>query len=198
MQLDTSLEQASRESNDNVVDNHAGSNTGDRTDSGDDLPLWSPRIVYIRAAITHLDSYSIPFVVLKYDPRPGAAFERESRRLYTGQAHKAHAIREWWDAPLRALPPAQHYFLIAWSAVPGASPRVAPQAGLSFGIATPGPSNKRWITTGALGYRGELVAWCEEIDMSGAQEEIIEVEFSEERMIRLLPGHAAGQAPKVA
>ena len=55
--------------------------------------------------------------------------------------------------------------MVAWSALSGASPRIAPMVGLTCGIATPGPSFKRWITTGALESGAELVAWCEEIDM---------------------------------
>ena len=193
MQLDASLEQAkldgSDESNAESDDKITG-DRGDRSDSSDDLPLWTPRIVHIRAAISHLDSHIIPFVVLKYDPRADTTFEHETRRIYTGQAHDLDAIRAWWDTPLLALPPEQRFFLVAWCALSRASPRIAPVAGLTFGIATPGPSYKRWITTGALESGGELVAWCEEIDMAGTQEEITEVVLSEERMIRLLPGHA--------
>jgi hypothetical protein len=159
---------------------------------------WSPRIVYIRAAVADLNSPIVPFVVLKHDPRPGMSFEQESRRIFSGQPDRADAIREWWDAPLHALPADRRYFLLAWSAVEGASSRIVPVAGLAFGIATPGQSNKRWITTCALEYRGELVAWCEEIDMSGVQEDVLEVVLSEERMIRLLPGDADGRAAKVA
>lgn len=161
-----------------------------------DFPLWSPRIVHIRTAITRLDQPVVPFAVLKYDPRIGMSFEQASRRIYSG--HTIDDIQAWWNAPLRALSSERRYFLLAWSAIEGAPPRVAQAASLTFGIATPGPSYKRWITTSALEYRGELVAWCEEIDMTGVQEDIIEVILSEERMIRLLPGHAARRASKVA
>jgi hypothetical protein len=160
------------------------------------IPAWSPRIVHIRTTILHLDQPVVPFVVLKYDPRIGMSFEQATRRIYSG--HTNDAIQTWWNAPLRALPPERRYFLLAWSAIEGAPPYVAQAAGLTFGIATPGPSYKRWITTDALEYGGELVAWCEEIDMTGVQENIIEMILSEERMIRLLPGHAARQASKVA
>jgi hypothetical protein len=167
-------------------------------DTSSDLPPWSPRIVYIRAAVSGLDSPIVPFAVLKHDPRPGKSFEQEPRRIFSGQPESADAVREWWDAPLHALAADRRYFLLAWSAIEGASPRIVPMAGLAFGIATPGPSNKRWITTSALEYHGELVAWCEEIDMSGVQEDIIEVVLSEEHMIRLLPGDADGRVSKVA
>src|SRR5579864_6064836 len=192
MQLEASVERVKRGKSDDEA------MQGAQNIDGDDLPSWSPRIAYIRAAIVRLDSPLIPFVVLKYDPRSVASFEQESRRIYTGQPHSADAICEWWNAPLRELPPDRHYFLLAWSAVKDASPRVVAVAGLAFGSATPGPACKRWITTSAFEYRGEIVAWCEEIDMSGVQESIIEVVLSEERMIRLMPGHAAGRAPKVA
>lgn len=189
MQPDTSAEQ---------VAGAGGTNDSDTSDSIDDLPLWSPRIVHIRAAITDLDTLIIPFVVLKYDPRGSATFVQERCQLFSGQAQGADALREWWNAPLRALPAEQQYFLVAWSAVPGVSKRIVPVAGLTFGIATPGPHYKRWITTQALNFRGEMVAWCEEIDMSGVQEEIIEVAFTEERLIRLKSGQGAEHSSRVA
>ncbi len=179
MEMDTSSEQAKDAIRESIDDNESSDCNND----------WSPRIVHIRAAITELDTHIISFVVLKNDPRAAASFEQETGRINFGQAHNLDEVRVWWDAPLHELPARQIYFLVAWSAVTGASRRIAPVAGLSFGIATPGPYYKRWITTAALEYRGELVAWCEEIDMSGVQEEIIEVVLSEERMIRLLPGH---------
>ncbi len=183
MEIDTSLGQAKDDIREGIDDNRDG-------DSNDDMPPWSPRIVHIRAAITQLDTHIIPFVVLKNDPLAAASFEPETRRIYIGQAHNLDEVRVWWNAPLHELPARQNYFLVAWSAVAGTSPRIALVAGLSFGIATPGPYYKRWITTAVLEHHDELVAWCEEIDMSGVQEEIIEVVLSEERMIHLLPGHA--------
>lgn len=170
----------------------------DTSPAEQDIPRWSPRIVHIRAAVSDLDSPLIPFAVLKHDPRPGMSFEQASRRIFSGQPDSVDAVRKWWDEPLHALPADRRYFLLAWSAIEGASSRVVPIAGLAFGIATPGQSNKRWITTSALEYCGELVAWCEEIDMSGVQEDIIEVVLSEERLMRLLPGDADGQVSKVA
>ena len=183
MEIDTSVGQAKDDIREDIDDNKSG-------DSDDDLLPWSPRIVHIRAAITQLDTHIIPFVVLKNDPRAAASFEPETRRIYIEQAHNLDEVRVWWDGPLHELPVRQNYFLVAWSALAGVSPRITPLAGLSFGIATPGPYYRRWITTAALEYHDELVAWCEEIDMSGMQEEIIEVVLSEERMIRLLPGHS--------
>lgn len=193
MEIDTFLGQAKDDIREDIDDNKGSVGI-------DDLPPWSPRIVHIRAAITQLATHIIPFVVLKNDPRATATFEPETRRIYIGQAHNLDEVRMGWDAPLHELPGRQNYFLVAWSVMAGASSRIAPVAGLSFGIATPGSYFKRWITTAALEYRDELVAWCEEIDMSGVQGEIIEVVLSEERMIRLLPGHAGtvDQTIKVA
>jgi hypothetical protein len=153
------------------------------------LPSWTPRIVYIRASVTDLDSPLIQFAVLKHDPLPSFYSRREG--LQYQQEDDSEAIRDIWNEPLKALPCEQRFFLLAWSALSNPSPRVVSVAGLSFGIATPGPQYKRWITTRAVGYRGELVAWCEMVDMSGAQEEIIEALFTEKRMIPLLPGRAA-------
>ena len=160
------------------------------------LTSWSPYIVSIRATVSDLDSPLIPFVVLKHDPLPGFASQREG--LQHKQKNDAEVIREIWNKPLTTLPCEQHFFLLAWSAFPGASPQVASIAGLTFGIATPGPQYRRWITTRAVGYRGEPVAWCVEVDMSSSQEEIIEILFTEKRMFRLLPGRAADNKFRVA
>ena len=159
-------------------------------------PSWSPHIVSIRATVSDLDSPFIPFVVLKHDPLSGFSSRRES--LQSKQKDSSEAIRELWNEPFTSLPYEQHFFLLAWSAIPSASPRVTSNVGLSFGIATPGPQYKRWITTRAVGYRGELVAWCEVVDMSSVQEEVIEIVFTEERMIRLLAGRATENKFRVA
>ena len=145
--------------------------------------------MYMRTTMTDLDSPLIPFAVLKHDPLPGFYSRRES--LQYQQEDDSETMRELWNEPLKALPCEQRFFLLAWSALSNSSPRVAPVAGLSFGIATPGPQYKRWITTCAVEYRGELVAWSEMVDMSGEQEEVIEALFTEELMIRLRPGRAA-------
>lgn len=163
-----------------------------------DAPEWSPRIVYIQAAVTGLDSPHIPFVVLKQNPFPDLSFDPQTRQMSDDQAQTLDAVRQRWDVPFREQPRDQHYFLIAWSAVPTAPAQVAAISGLTFGIATPGQHYKRWIMTAAVERQGELVAWCEEIDMLGVQEEAVEVLFTEESMIRLMPGHAAQRASKVA
>ncbi|HZS77464.1 MAG TPA: hypothetical protein VFA41_12695 [Ktedonobacteraceae bacterium] len=140
---------------------------------------WSPRVVYIRVAVADLDSPQLPFAVFQTDP-----LESFRQRL-AQQDGKAQSIQQLWDEPFTTLKREQQYFVIGWSAVPGASSRIAAEAGLSFGIANPGPEYARWITTKALHRRGELVAWCERVNMRGMQEEMLEVVFSEESMIRL-------------
>ena len=153
-------------------------------------PRWSPRIVYIRAAVTHLASPLVPFAVFKDNPLLNFHAARESHHLYARPESAAEVVETLWNQPFAALTDAQRYFLIAWSAAPRVSPRVPPLAELAFGIATPGPYFKRWIATHAMSFQGEPVAWCIEVNMLGEQEEIIEVLLTEENMQRLLPGQA--------
>ncbi len=160
-------------------------------------PRWSPRIVYIRADITHLASHLIPFAVFKDNPLLSFHAAREARRPYARLENAAEVVKSLWNQPFTALAEAQRYFLVAWSAVPRISPRVVPLAELAFGIATPGPYYKRWITTCAVNYQGEPVAWCIEIDMLSEQEEVIEIVLSEGNMRRLLPAQA-GRDVRVA
>lgn len=167
-------------------------------DNLENAPEWSPRIVYIHATVTDLASPHIPFVVLKHDPLPRLSFDSETRRLSYTQEQTLEAVRESWDAPASELPHEQRYFLMAWSAYPPSSPLTAAISGLTFGIATPGPHFKRWIMTRAIERQGELVAWCQEIDMRGIQQEIIEVHFTEGNMLRLVPGEDAERNSKVA
>ncbi|HLX57483.1 MAG TPA: hypothetical protein VKR83_10685 [Ktedonobacteraceae bacterium] len=164
----------------NVEEHHA------RQDKHVLEPRCSPRIVYIRAAVTNLDSPLIPFAVLKENPLPNFYAARETRRPHAQEVYAAKYVGEIWHQPFAELTSAQRYFLVAWSAVPRHSSRIAPVAELAFGIATPGPYYKRWITTCAVGYQGEPVAWCIEVDMLGVQEEVIEIVLTEEDMLRLL------------
>lgn len=145
-------------------------------------PRWSPRIVYIHTDVTHLASPLIAFAVFKDNPLLSFHAAHETRRENT-----AEEVELLWNRSFSALTQAQHYFLVAWSAVPRISPRVVSLAELAFGIATPGPYYKRWLTTCAVNYQGEPVAWCIEVDMLGEQEEVIEIVLSEGNMRRLLP-----------
>ena len=150
-------------------------------------PRWSPRIVYMRAEIGHLASPLIPFAVFKDNPLLSFHAAQETRLRDAGQEHAPEEVESLWNQPFSALTQAQHYFLVAWSAVPRISPRVVSLAELAFGIATPGPYYKRWITTHAMSNQGEPVAWCIEVDMLGEQEEVIEIVLSEGNMRRLIP-----------
>ena len=153
-------------------------------------PLWSPRIIYMRADVEHLASPLIPFALFKYNPLPGFHATQETRL-----ENAAEGIELLWNRPFGALTEAQHYFLVAWSAIPRISQRVVSVAELAFGIASPGPYYKRWITTRAVSYLGEPVAWCIEIDMLGEQEEIIEIVLNEGNMRHLSPSlHQATSA----
>ena len=153
-------------------------------------PRWSPRIIYIRASVTHLASPLLPFAVFKDNPFPVFHAAREALRPFASLENAAEVVTSLWHQPFTALTDTQSYFLVAWSAMPRISPRIVPLAELAFGIATPGPYYKRWITTCAVSDRGEPVAWCIEIDMLGEQEEVIEFVLSEGNMRRLLPGQA--------
>lgn len=152
----------------------------------EDSPVneWSPRFLYIRALVTGLNSPFVPFAVLKHDPMP--EFQRALEQLhYQGMPPDEETLQALWNAPLHALASQQRYFLMAWSSVAAAPPLMANLSGLSFGIATPGPHYTRWITTEALQYGDELVAWCEPVDMRGIQEEVFDIALTEEGMIRL-------------
>lgn len=162
-----------------------------------DAPRWSPRIVYIRADITHLASPRIPFAVFKDNPVLRFHAANEARRPFAHIENAAEIVVSLWNQPFTALTEAQHYFLVAWSAIPRISPRIVPLAELAFGIATPGPYYKRWITTSAVIYHEQPVAWCIEINMLGEQQNVIEIALTEENMQRLLPSQA-GQNARVA
>ena len=165
-------------------ENHSQEETGAHS------PLWSPRIVYIRADIARLASPLIPFAVFKDNPLLNFHAAREARRPYTQLENAGEVVESLWHQPFMTLTEAQRYFLVAWSAVPRLAPSVASQAELAFGIATPGPYYKRWLTTRAVGFQGEPVAWCVEIDMLGEQEEVLEITLTEENMQRLLPAQS--------
>lgn len=153
-------------------------------------PLWSPRIVYIRADITHLASPLIPFAVFKDNPLLSFHAAREAHRPFARLENAAGVMESLWNQPFSALKDTQRYFLMAWSAVPRLSSRLTPLAELTFGIATPGPYYKRWLTSRAVRYHGEPVAWCIEIDMLGEQEKVIEIVLTARNMQRLLPAQA--------
>ncbi len=150
-------------------------------------PVWSPRIVHIRTTITELASACIPFAMLKHDPLPEfqRALEEIAQHHFEDRASTILTVQEAWNRAFASLESEQLFFLYAWSSAPGASPKVRDTACLTFGIATPGNDYKRWMTTYAVQRQGELVAWCEEVDMRGMQEKRVEIALSEAGMIRL-------------
>lgn len=150
-------------------------------------PHWSPRIVYMRADVRHLGSPLIPFAVFKDNPLLSFHAALETRLLDGRLENATEEVESLWNRPFSGLTETQHYFLVAWSAVPHISPQVVTLAEMAFGIATPGPYYKRWITSHAVSYQREPVAWCSEIDMLGDQEEVIEIVLSEGNMRHLLP-----------
>src|SRR5579875_236847 len=148
---------------------------------------WSPRIVYIRTTITGLTSGFIPFAVLRHNPLP--RFRRSIQEIepasFGDQAGTILAVQEIWNRPFVSLEPHQLFFIDAWSSARGASAKVRNTAGLTFGIATPGDDYKRWLATYAVQRQSELVAWCEEVDLRGIQEKLIEIVLSEANMLHL-------------
>lgn len=164
---------------------------------------WAPRIVHIRATVKELEEPLIRFAMLRSDPLADFRKCRETNDQQTEEADdQLVAVEAAWNASFAGLRDDQLFFVYAWSAIPGAPPRVTEVAGLSFYIATPGPLLKRWLTTQPVRRKGELVVWCESIDMhEGAQDgqegeeaQAMEVVLGEENMIRLVPEPAGEDA----
>lgn len=150
---------------------------------------WVPRIVQIRTTITMLDTPQIPFALLKEDPLPAVEQYIENYlQSSTIQPDVQQIAMEAWNKPFAELTRNENFFIYAWSAVQDVTPKVAQQAKLSIGIASPGPLNKRWFTTRAVHRLQALVAWCVEIDMSSAtkRDMLSEIVLSEANMICLL------------
>lgn len=149
------------------------------------LQTWEPRILRIRAAINGLDSLCIPFAILKHDPLPPFLYQCGAGEQRTGTLSACEA----WQQAFVALSEEQRFFLYAWSTNGKASPRMVEAAALIVGIATPGPHDKRWLTTYALSRQGEIVAWRAEIAMQPASKRVTEIVLNEENMLRLCPPH---------
>src|SRR5947209_19387781 len=153
-------------------------------------PSWSPYIVHIRATVSGLDSPIIPFAILKENPL--LAFE--SRLASVEQQAKTQtelltAIIDAWNMPFAALSQEKHFFVYAWSSIPGVSSRVVRAAGLYVGVATPGvsPGYARYVTTRAVQRQGKWVGWCIEIQHEMGEKRAYEVELGVENMIQFLP-----------
>ncbi len=146
------------------------------------------RIAAIRATAGGLEYPMVSFAMLKDDPRP--QFQQWMETYLPeieGRENASKAICEVWNKPFVSLKPEQLFFICAWNSVPVAPALVVQSSELLFGIATPGPHQKRWCTTRAVTRQGELVAWCCEIDMSEeARKQVAEVVLSEENMLRLV------------
>lgn len=148
-------------------------------DTDNHIQVWEPRVLRIRATISGLDNPCIPFAILQHDPLP--PFLRRTKEQFIGTL----TMCELWQRAFAALNEEQHFFLYAWSANGKASPRMIEAAALIVGIATPGPHYKRWLTTGALIWHGEIVAWRAEIAMQPEQRRMTDIVLSEENMLRL-------------
>lgn len=149
---------------------------------------WLPRIIQVRTTITLLDTPLIPFAILKNDPIPVVEHYIETYvQSSIAQSDVQQIAIDAWNKPFAELSRNENFFIYAWSAVQDVAPKVAQQAKLSMGIASPGPSYKRWFTTRAVLRQQELVAWCVEIDMRKAANGgmMSEIVLSEENMIYL-------------
>jgi hypothetical protein len=145
-----------------------------------ELPLT--RIVYIRATVSELDDPLLPFALLKNDPLVDVQKYLDTQYPEEGII----AIRNAWNRPFHDLRSDQLFFVCAWSSMEHASARVMQMSGLSFGIASPGPFQKRWLVTRPVWRGDELVAWCEAIETDDASAEAIEeIVLSERNMLRL-------------
>lgn len=148
---------------------------------------FRPRLASIRATVSGLHDPLLFFALLPLDPVP--AFQRflETNSRPAEEASSAlNTAGDAWKRPFADLHRDQLSFVCVWSSVPTAPPRVVQAAQLLFGIATPGPQQKRWLTTLPVMRQDELVAWCIEIDMSeAASASVANVVLSEENMVVL-------------
>lgn len=148
--------------------------------------LLRPRLASIRATVTGLHYPLLFFALLQTDPLP--TFQQfVETTLPAEESHNAlNMVKDAWMLPFADIREDRFSFVCAWSSVPGALPRVVQAAQLLFGIATPGPLQRRWLTTLPVMRQGEPVAWCVEIDMSEAAcASLAEVVLSEENMLWL-------------
>lgn len=145
-----------------------------------ELPLT--RIIYIRATVSELDDPLLPFALLKNDPLIAV-------QKYLDTSHLEGSIvtiRNAWNKLFHDLRSDQLFFVCAWNSMEHASTRVIQTAGLSFGIASPGPAQKRWLVTRPVWRGDELVAWSEAIQTDESSADAIEeIVLSQRNMLRL-------------
>jgi len=157
---------------------------------------WIPQIIQLRTTITGLASPLLPFALLKQNPLPIVQRYLEALPQSSLMQTDIHTIAmEAWNQPFISLSAEQNFFLYAWSAVPGISPKIVQRAALSLGIATPGPAHTRWFTTRPVVRQQALVAWCIEIDFGAAASggTMPEIVLSAENMLCLLPTNTSTQ-----
>lgn len=148
--------------------------------------LLRPRLISIRATVTGLRDPLLFFALLQTDPLPAFQQFLETTVPVEEPLNALSAMSDAWMKSFTDIREDQFSFVCAWSSVPGAPPRVVQTAQLLFGIATPGPYQKRWLTTLPVMRQDELVAWCVEIDMSEtASGSVAEVVLCEENMLVL-------------
>lgn len=149
-----------------------------------------PHLVYIKATVRGLHAPIVPFALLYNDPLAEFRQGLELFRRMSGEtgALGVGMLRDAWNEQFAELRPEQQFFVYAWSSVQGASPAVAGTSGLLCQVATPGPQQRRWFATRPVWRKGELVAWCQTIDLrTVTADQVTIVTLSEERMLRLVP-----------
>lgn len=142
-----------------------------------------PRVIFIRATMYGLQYPLLPFALLKSDP---VAEIQQYMKLHTVATNNSTEMRSIWNKLFMDVLSDQLYFVCAWNSMPEASARTLQAAGMTFVIASCGPYHTRWLTTRPMVRNGELVVWCEAINMHATQFEPV-VTLSEANMIRLAP-----------
>jgi hypothetical protein len=154
--------------------------------------VQAARAIHIRAAVRGLDDALLPFAVFKSNPIPDfRRYLAEGVRplhIPGQQEPRTALVRYAWNRLFAGLRLDQVFFLCAWSSMPGASLRVVATSGLSFAISSPGERGRRWLTTRPVWRQGELVVWCEPLEIGSSEPgRFQELILSEGRMMRLAP-----------
>ncbi len=149
-----------------------------------------PHLVYIKATVEGLKEPIVEFALLHSDPivefqRALATYEEA---MGGDEPLSVITVLDAWNRQLEDVSPAQKFFVWAWSSVRSASPAVVRKAGLLCAITTPGQQQRRWFTTWPIWRKGELVAWCQSIDLKAVgPRQVTIVTVSEQRMLHLAP-----------
>jgi len=140
-----------------------------------------PRVIFIRATISGFLYPLLPFALLKENPIVDV-----QQYIKMSDTQNSTMMRFAWNKLFNDISSDQIYFVCAWNSVPEATTRTLKAAGMTFVIASCGPHHTRWLTTRPMLRNGELVVWCEAIDMHASQFERV-ITLSEANMIRLTP-----------